>query len=443
MSKKAVPNEVIDYLNSGDTDQRLSAAFSAGEQIDREGLYPGQTDEVNNHIHTSFSFSPYSPSKAAFMARAAGLKAAGSIDHDSIGAAKEMVEACKAFRIGSTVGCELRVNFNGTFLEEKKVNNPDSVNSGYIVIHGVPHDRIDQLAEWLKPISLARNIRNRQEVEKLNSILPGGILDPLDFDRDVYPISQSSSGGSITERHILFTLSNRMIDSLGRGAGCLYYLKNHLGLDIPARVETYLLDEANPHYAYDLLGVLKGSLVSRFFIQPTDEECPHVSKVVDFANSLGAIPAYSYLGDVAESPTGDKKAEKFEDDFLDEMFPLIRDIGFKAVTYMPPRNTMEQLRRIQALCDKYDFMQISGVDINSSRQSFNCPEILMPEFSHLISSTWALIAHEHLASADSSLALFSGKGRWAHLSLEQRLKVYAEIGRKMDLAHPENIMEVI
>ena len=219
MSGGVLDNTLIEKLNSGSRDQRISAAFESGELIEKEGLYPDMTDEVNNHIHTSFSFSPYSPSKAAFMARSSGLKAAGSVDHDSISAAKEMVEACKAFGIGSTVGFELRVNFSGTFLEEKKINNPDQLNSGYIVIHGVPHDRIDEVEQWLKPVNEERNKRNRKEVENLNSVLPSGLLELLDFDRDVYPISEAVNGGSITERHILCALSNRIIDTFGKGKG--------------------------------------------------------------------------------------------------------------------------------------------------------------------------------------------------------------------------------
>jgi hypothetical protein len=377
------------------------------------------------------------------MARAAGLKAAGSVDHDSIGAASEMVEACKAFKIGSTVGCELRVNFTGTFLEEKKLNNPDSLNSGYIVIHGVPHDRIDEVSEWLKPVNEERNLRNRKQVDKLNSILPDGILDPLDFDVDIYPLSEAANGGSITERHILFALSNRIIGCLGKGAGTIDYLTEKLGINIPAKMEELFFDEANPHYVYDLLGVLKGNIVSRFFIQPNESECPNAAGVVDFANRIGAIPAYSYLGDVAQSPTGDKKAEKFEDDFLDEMFPLVKEIGFKAITYMPPRNTMKQLLRIQDLCAGHGFMQISGVDINSSRQVFRCPEIMLPEFSHLIGSTWALIAHEHLASIDSSFALFNEDGKFSGFSLDERLEIYSDVGSKMDLRHPERVIDYI
>ncbi|MEJ5189513.1 MAG: PHP domain-containing protein, partial [Breznakiellaceae bacterium] len=166
-------------------------------------------------------------------------------------------------------------------------------------------------------------------------------------------------------------------------------------------------------------------------------ECPPVHRVVDFARTIGAIPAYAYLGDVSESPTGDKKAEQFEDSYLDELFSFLKTTGFQAVTYMPPRNSREQLRRVQRLCAEYGFMEISGVDINSSRQSFRCPQVVEPEFRHLVDTTWALIAHERLASVRPSLGLFSSTNPWKELSLKERLDRYATIGKGLDRKEPE------
>ncbi len=140
---------------------------------------------------------------------------------------------------------------------------------------------------------------------------------------------------------------------------------------------------------------------------------------------------------MGESPTGDKKAEKFEDDFIEELFEELSRLGYRAVTYMPPRNTAEQLHRVRRLCAKYGFMEISGVDINSSRQSFNCPEVMRDEFRHLIDTTWALIAHERLASIDKRFGIFSRENPLSGASLSQRLAVYAEAGKKLDLFHPD------
>jgi hypothetical protein len=82
-------------------------------------------------------------------------------------------------------------------------------------------------------------------------------------------------------------------------------------------------------------------------------------------------------------------------------------------------------------------MEISGVDINSSRQSFNCPEVLKNEFRHLLDTTWALIAHERLASVDARYGLFSETNPVSSMSLPERLSFYAGLGKKLDLFHPD------
>lgn len=404
------------------------------------GSFP-KTEEVNNHVHTHYSFSPYYPAHAALQAAAAGLQAVGSVDHDSIGAALETEEAAALLGIGSTAGYELRVNFSGTTVEGRRLNNPDSENIAYIVTHGVPRTVVPRVREFLKPINEARNRRNRKQVESLNNILGEYEIEPLEFDTDVAPLSLADEGGSITERHILYALALRLIELFGKGENLVEALRDRLAIDPPTKIREYLSSGENPHYAYDLLGVMKSTFLPRFFIQPDETEAISVHRAVDFANEIGAIPAYAYLGDVGESPTGDKKAQRFEDAFLEELVPELSRIGFKSITYMPPRNTKEQLLRVQRLASEAGLMEISGVDINSSRQSFNCPEVMDPTFRHLNETTWALIAHEKLAAEESKYALFSPENPLVELPLRDRLDRYAALGRSMERTDPRSLIE--
>ena len=145
---------------------------------------------------------------------------------------------------------------------------------------------------------------------------------------------------------------------------------------------------------YDLVGTLKKDCIPKVFIPATDE-CPSLSEIVRFANEVGGILAYAYLGDVTASVTGDKKAQKFEDDYLDELFEVIDRAGIRAVTYMPTRNTQAQIERLRRLCERYGMLQISGEDINSPRQKFTIEKMKEEQFSNLIENTWELIRHEN------------------------------------------------
>jgi len=143
------------------------------------------------------------------------------------------------------------------------------------------------------------------------------------------------------------------------------------------------------------------------------------------------VPAYSYLGDVTESITGDKRALQFEDSYLDDLIAICRDIGFQAVTYMPTRNTEQQLRRIRGLCEKHHMLQISGVDINHPRQRFNCPVIKEKNLTFLYDATWALIAHEHLARIKPAYGFFHAENPLSGRPLNKRVAVYSSIGKNL------------
>jgi hypothetical protein len=329
-----------------------------------------------------------------------------------------------------------------TRLAGRKINNPDSQSIAYMAIHGIPRPMIPEVARFLDPIQKARNIRNRAMVVRLNGRLKELSIPEIDFERDIQARSKASQGGAITERHILAALADKLIGLYGRDGRVVAFLKDRLQVELPAKMVAMLSDPANPHYLYDLLGVLKSSFLPSFFIQPGPAECVPVRQAVQFALQIGAIPAYAYLGDVTASPTGDKKAEKFEDDYLDLLFDELVTLGFRAVTYMPPRNTLVQLQRVQGLCAKHGLMEISGVDINSSRQTFSCPEIMQPAFRHLIAATWALIAHEKLASVDARFSLFCAENPFASVGLDERLKIYAKVGAALDSAQPENALKV-
>jgi len=432
--------KILEGLNQLAKSQRLKALEDEVERIRSGGELPVASDEVNNHVHTLYSFSPYSPTAAAYMAWQAGLKAVGSVDHDSASGGLEMTEACKIIGMASTVGFELRVNMTGTKVEGKKTNNPDSHNISYIAIHGIPTNRIAEAEAFLEPIHEARNKRNVAQVEALNEILTSKGMSTIDFQKEVYEASRASEGGSITERHILAALSRKLIAENPDPSALLALLEEKLGMKLDGKIRSFIEDLENPHRMYDLLGILKSSFLPGFFIQPDEKECIPIKAAVDFALSIDAIPAYAYLGDVKESPTGDKKAEKFEDDYLDILIEDVKALGFLAVTYMPPRNDVSQLLRVQELCKKYDLMEISGVDINSSRQAFNCPEILMPEFRHLIDTTWALIANEKVCTQDPSKSIFQ---KAKSSTLEKAIADMAKVGANMDHRNPEAVLQLI
>jgi len=421
----------INGLNDPNADVRLRSLKQLKKAIDDDYLpEPEKVGSVNNHIHTTFSFSPYSPAKAVWMAYNAGLITAGIVDHDSISGAREFIEAGRIVNLATTIGIEIRVDFSKTPLNGRRINHTDQSSIAYIALQAIPHNKIDDVAQFMVPFVKERNIRNRMMIDRINDIV-GQYDVKLNYDEDVVPISMLKHGGSITERHILFALSQKLISRFGKGGAIVDFLKHRLGLKFSAKVEACLMDEDNQLYDYDLLGALKSDFIDLIYVDATTE-CPDVREVTAFSDDIGAISAYQYLGDVTLSVTGDKKTQKFEDDYLDLLFDVITDVGFRAVSYMPSRNTPQQLDRVRELCRKFGFLQISGEDINTPRQSFICEAMKNPEFKNLIDATWALIGHEKSATIDPRFGMFSKQTIAVYPDLDERIRIFRTIGKGLE-----------
>ena len=376
---------ILEKLDACEKAQRLE---NLQEVLKTTQFPPMVPQYINNHIHTTYSFSPYSPTAAVYAARMEGLCTAGIIDHDSISGAREFLEAAKLVDIPVTIGMECRATMAGTRLQGRRTNNPDQVGVSYMTIQSVPHDQIDRLNAFFAPYRAARDVRNRQMIEKINALLG----EDLDYDRDVLPLSMHHEGGGVTERHLMYALARKMVARAGKGQGMVDYLAS-IGLTLSEKQQAQMLDTAYPFYEYDLLGILKSAFVPQIYVDATDE-CPTVAALVDLCREIDAYLCYAYLGDVGDSVTGDKKAQKFEDDYLEDVFECLKETGVKAVTYMPTRNTPAQLKRLRGLCQQYGMFQISGEDINSPRQSFVIRAMEDPQFQNLIDATWQLIEHE-------------------------------------------------
>ena len=83
---------ILEKLNAPAREMRLE---NLREVLKATEFPPMVPQYINNHIHTTYSFSPYSPTAAVYAARMEGLCTAGIIDHDSISGAQEFLAAAE------------------------------------------------------------------------------------------------------------------------------------------------------------------------------------------------------------------------------------------------------------------------------------------------------------------------------------------------------------
>ena len=84
--------DILNKLNAPTREERLA---NLKEVLKTTEFPPMVPQYINNHIHTTYSFSPYSPTAAVYAARMEGLCTAGIIDHDSISGAREFLAAAE------------------------------------------------------------------------------------------------------------------------------------------------------------------------------------------------------------------------------------------------------------------------------------------------------------------------------------------------------------
>lgn len=136
---------LVKKLNAPTKDERLEALRQIKENL---GELKDGDWYTNNHVHSTYSFSPYSPSKIVYEAYMAGLDTVGIMDHDSMAGAEEFIEAGKIMNIAVTAGFEIRTDWKETPYKNVRINNPDQIGCAYICVHGVPHQNIKKLKSF-------------------------------------------------------------------------------------------------------------------------------------------------------------------------------------------------------------------------------------------------------------------------------------------------------
>ena len=415
----------ISALNAETKEERLNTLREIKRKIDTGEIKRDVCDGLaNSHIHTIYSFSPYSPAAAVFVAWKSGLEVCGIIDHDGIGGCKEFIEASEIIGISATCGLECRVRTDGTKLYGRMINNTDQKSIAYVVMHAIPLDALDEIDRIFKPLRDKRNERNVKMCARLNDYMdPYGIT--VDYEKDVTTLSKYTEGGTITERHICLALVNKLKEMFESPKEIISFLVEKLNVPVTKTEEKRILERDPVFYDYDILCVIKKNLVEKFYIDAY-EECLHIKDFICITKKFGCISAYAYLGDVIDTSEGDKKTQQFEDSYLDILMKELKKLDFDAITYMPSRNTRYQLSKVMNLCNKHEFFEINGEDINSPRQNFISAfndEI----FDHLKDMTYALIGHEIAVTKSIENSMFSEKIKNSFPKIKDRINYYKSL----------------
>lgn len=407
---------VENFHKLGDADKfvRLNALKALAAAVKNGELKPSENSGgISHHIYTTYSFSPYTPSKAAFMGYMSGLDTIGIIDRDSVSGAKEFLAACDMLGIAATFGAESLVKFDSTLLKDVQLNCAEQTSLGFCVLHGIPHQSIDRFTGYFEYYAEKRTERLKKMTENYNELLKEYGLT-LDFEKDIASLGTVSDGGVLTEEHLLLAVTNKILEKYDKGNDTVEFLLGELELELTDEQKKYLNDTFNPGYELDMVDVLRQDLLPMWV--DADEECPDVKEFAKIAKETGAILAYSYTGS--------------EEISADELLSVLKGLGFNGITYQPAKLTAEQLDELKKLCVKYDLLQISGEFVNRPRQPFAAAEANTDAFDYLKDTSWAIIGHEKASSVNEEFGMFSKKIIAKFPTLQERVDYFSYLAKK-------------
>lgn len=414
-------DQLVEQLNAPSARRRL-AALRKLKKLERgtdSDLPLARENDSNLHIHTIYSYSPYSPAQAAYLAYRGGIASAGIMDHDTLSGAREFVRACDILGIPHTVGFDFRVRLK----PDRNADYPlKSDGYTYIAVYGIPKKEIKKVNTWLAEDRSGRVSRNRKFCEAVNKFFaPEGIA--VDFDADVLPLTRCREGGSVTERHILRAVALKICEKFERGAPARDFLAR-LRFSLEGNLSDLLADADNPFYVDDLVTALKDNAC--FFDVGSRREAVDMPDVVSRLENFGAIVSYMFFGNLDELVAGETAEDK-----LEKLVLGVKELGFNALTVKVSRMEREDLRILLALCDRHAVLLLPGTAVNAPRQSFQSDVLAEEDFKGLGDASWAVVGHGKMSDCNLADGMFSQKAKQRCPNLSDRVLLYAEIGRKI------------
>ena len=410
--------EKLDSFNGAERQEALSALC---EQIHAGNIeLPEQTDAVNLHCHTFFSYNSYgySPSKFAYLARKRGLAVAGVVDFDVLDALEEFLQACKLVGLKGCGGLESRV-FVPEF-SDKVINSPGEPGISYHMGIGFPQAKLEgSQKDFLCGLHKTAQQRNRALTRRVNEYLRPAVLD---YDKDVLPLTPA---GNPTERHVCLAYARKAAELFDNHKALADFWSEKLGVD-GGSLE---LPEGRT-----LLDTIRAKTMKRGgvgYVQPDKGSFPLLSDMNRFALASGAIPTATWLD-------GTSDAERD----IEQLLQTAMSTGTAALNIIPDRNykvgvkdeKLRNLYEVVELAESLGLPIVVGTEMNSPGQkfvdSFQAEELkpLLPAF---LKGAYIVYAHSVLQQK-CGLGYTSTWAKKSFDSVKKKNEFYQTLGKLVD-----------
>ncbi len=360
-------SDILADLSSFDSKVRRRSL----EKMLAGAVFPPESQDLNMHIHTFFSYNGegWSPTRVAYEMKKLGLYSAAICDFDVLQGMEEFLAAADLLALRAAVGFESRVFFPE--YSQAEINSPGE--PGVLYFMGMGFVQLpppgSAAAEVFQGMLSQSHLRNRALIKRVN-----GKIAPLclDYDRDVLPLTPK---GNATERHIVRAYYDKALQEYGGVEGAAKFWSGVFALP----VEEVQAKIANPNPGNEFL---RGKLMKRGglgYEQPTDKTFPPLDTVIAMIRACRAIPMTTWLD-------GALAGEHNPDEQLDCL--LAKNV--EAVNVIPDRNwnfsdPAVQQEKTKALDRYLSAAQARALPVNVGTEGnkpgqrlvddFNCPAL--------------------------------------------------------------------
>ncbi len=357
----------------------LAAALHEG-RISTEA----ESDIVNMHCHTFFSFNAYghSPSSLAWLAKRRGFKAIGMVDFDVLDGVEEFLSACEVLGVRGSAGLETRAYVPS--FSTREINSPGEPGVYYALGIGFTSSTpAKEAAEPLADMRRQSESRNRAVLERLNDH-----LQPIsiDYATDVQSLTPA---GNATERHIV----QAYIDAVRaqRPDADAFWAEK---LRVPVgEVQVAMKREK------DFQNLVRAKLIKRggvAYMASDPDAFPLIDKVHKLIIACGALPCATWLDGTS---VGEQSIE--------ELLDLLVEKGAAALNIIPDRNwniadedvrqmKVKNLYHVAEIARQRDLPLHVGTEMNSPGQKlvddFDAPA-LQPLRSAFLDGAYFVYGH--------------------------------------------------
>ncbi|MFA6931070.1 MAG: hypothetical protein WCT05_12145, partial [Lentisphaeria bacterium] len=257
------------------------------EEVAAANVFPAESEDMNMHLHTFFSYNGegWSPSRVAFEMKKLGLYSVAICDFDVLQGLEEFLAAADLLQLRSAVAFESRVFFRE--YADQEINSPGEPGVFYFMGMGF----VKQPAKGSKAASIFNemlsqsHVRNRDLIRRINAHLAPLALD---YKNDVLPLTPN---GNATERHMVQAFYQKALTQFG-------------DMDKAVEFWTHTL-KANPQEMNEksknsntFQEFLRSKLMKRGglgYEQPTPKTFPGLDTVIAMIRDCRAIPMSAWL----------------------------------------------------------------------------------------------------------------------------------------------------